>query len=132
MKLNKTPGVRFVMVCVAFILAANLPALDCWTALAMVESGEHDSAVGRHGEISRHQILPAFWRSGNPLDSRVAQFERVHRRAPSDFEFYVLWNTPAQIKHPHRAVAERARRFMNLTEDMVSQNQAFTYTYASR
>jgi hypothetical protein len=101
--------------------------MDRWTALAMVETGGNDHIVGRVGEISRYQIRPQLWSGGNPLDTRVAltnarrimaarvaAFEQSHGRAPDDFEFYVLWNAPAQINHPHRIVAERARRFMNL------------------
>jgi hypothetical protein len=108
-------------------MATNAMAMDRWTALAMVESGGDDRFVGRAGEVSRYQILPKFWTGGSPLDNqvalanaqqimavRVAAFEQSHGRAPNDFEFYVLWNAPAQVNHPHRVVAERARRFMNL------------------
>jgi hypothetical protein len=93
----------------------------------MMESGGDDRAVGRAGEVSRYQIRPELWLGGNPLDgctslanaqhimfSRATAFERSHGRSPDDFEFYVLWNAPAQINHPHRSVAERARRFVNL------------------
>jgi hypothetical protein len=109
------------------ILSTNVRAMDRWTALAMLETGGNDRIVGRVGEISRYQIRPELWPGGNPLDfhvalanarrimaARVAAFEQSHGRAPNDFEFYVLWNAPAQINHPHRVVAERARRFMNL------------------
>jgi hypothetical protein len=109
------------------ILSTNAMAMDRWTALAMVETGGNDHIVGRVGEISRYQIRPQLWSGGNPLDTRVAltnarrimaarvaAFEQSHGRPPDDFEFYVLWNAPAQINHPHRIVAERARRFMNL------------------
>ena len=110
-----------------FILSASASAMDRWTALAMVESGCDDRAVGRAGEISRYQIRRELWPGGNPLDAnvalanarlimspRVAEFEQTHGRAPDDFEFFVLWNAPAQINHPHPAVAERAWRFVNL------------------
>jgi len=109
------------------ILSTNALAMDRWTALAMLESGDNDYAIGRAGEISRYQIRPELWSGGNPLDAdaaranaqrimsfRTALFEQSHARAPDDFEFYVLWNAPAQIDHPHRIVAERARRFKNL------------------
>lgn len=112
---------------IILIMSTNAFAMDRWTALAMMESGGDDRAVGRAGEISRYQILPELWLGGNPLDkstalanaqrimfSRVTSFERTHGRSPDDFEFYVLWNAPAQINHPHRAVAGRALRFMNL------------------
>jgi hypothetical protein len=108
-------------------MSVNALAMDRWTALAMLESGDDDHAVGSAGEISRYQISLNLWPGGNPLDSlvalanarrimsaREAAFERSHGRAPDDFEFYVLWNAPAQVNHPDRAVAERARRFVNL------------------
>ena len=101
--------------------------MDRWTALATIESGGRDAAVGRVGEISRYQIRPELWRGGNPLDARVARinaqrimvsresvFRQTHGRSPTNFEFYVLWNAPTQIDHPHRVVADRARRFVNL------------------
>ncbi len=109
------------------ILSANASAMDRWAALAMFESGDNDRIVGRAGEISRYQIRRELWPSGDPLDacvalanaqrimsSRLTMFERTHGRPPDDFEFYILWNAPAQINHPHPAVADRARRFMNL------------------
>jgi hypothetical protein len=110
-----------------FILSVNASAMDRWTALAMFESGGDDRIVGRAGEISRYQIRRELWPGGNPLDTRVAlanarqimsarvaTFEQSHGRAPDDFEFYVLWNAPAQIDYPHPVVAERARLFVNL------------------
>jgi hypothetical protein len=108
-------------------MTINVMAVDRWTALGLVESGGNDRIVGRAGEVSRYQIRPELWEGGDPLDTRtalanarqimdarVAAFERSHGRQPDDFEFYVLWNAPAQIDHPHRAVAARARRFVNL------------------
>ncbi len=104
--------------------------MDRWNALSMIESANRDDAVGRVGEISRYQIRPEFWPRGNPLDARAAlliaqrimtartaAFQLTHGRAPDDFEFYVLWNAPAQVNHPHRAVVERAERFVNLMAD---------------
>ena len=48
------------------------------------------------------------------MSPRIATFENSHGRPPDDFEFYVLWNAPAQIDHPRPAVAYRARRFASL------------------
>jgi hypothetical protein len=109
------------------IMTMNAMAVDRWTALGLVESGGNDQIIGRAGEVSRYQIRPELWEGGDPLDTRTAlanarqimdarvdAFERSHGRQPDDFEFYVLWNAPAQIDHPHRAVAARARRFVNL------------------
>ena len=112
---------------IVLVLSTNALAMDRWAALAMLESGDEDDRVGPAGEISRYQIRPELWQSGNPQDPRVAltnaesimsprvaAFEKKHGRAPNDFEFYVLWNAPAEIDHPRPAVAERARRFANL------------------
>lgn len=103
--------------------------MDRWAALAMIESGDHDNAIGQAGEVSRYQIRPGLWAGGSPLNAqtartnaqaimtvRVARFEKAHGRPPTDFEFYVLWNAPGQIGHPHHAVVERARRFVNLVK----------------
>ena len=112
---------------VLLFVATNALAMDRWTALAMLESGSNDHAIGPAGEVSRYQINPKIWPGGNPSDSQVAlvnaqrimsprmeAFKKSHAREPDDFEFYVLWNAPAEIDHPHPAVAERARRFVNL------------------
>lgn len=101
--------------------------MNRWSALSMLESGNNDRAVGQRGEVSRFQILPTLWPGGNPqnrqealaaaqtiMHKRVAHFEKIHKRPPTDFEFYVLWNAPWQIRHPSRTVAERAQRFSNL------------------
>jgi hypothetical protein len=116
-----------ILLLLLIIMAMKAMALDRWTALGLVESGGNDQIIGRAGEVSRYQIRPELWEGGDPLDTRtalanarqimdarVAVFERSHGRQPDDFEFYVLWNAPAQIDHPHRAVAARARRFVNL------------------
>lgn len=107
-------------------------AMDRWAALSQIESGDNDKAVGKRGEISRYQILPDVWAAfapdkanwENPKDAlavaketmkkRCADFEQTFHRAPTDFEFYVLWNAPAQIERPGSAVTERAKRFCNL------------------
>jgi hypothetical protein len=112
---------------IILILSTNALAMDRWAALAMLESGGEDDTVGPAGEISRYQVRPELWPSGNPQDPRVAlanaqhimspriaAFEKSHGRAPDDFEFYILWNAPAQIDHPRPAVAARARRYANL------------------
>jgi hypothetical protein len=111
----------------AFISSAQ--AMDRWAALSMLESGNDDQAIGSRGEVSRYQIRPYLWPGGNPVNAhvalnvaqkimqpRVARFEQTHNRAPSDFEFYVLWNAPQEVNHPCRAVARRAERFANLVQ----------------
>jgi hypothetical protein len=114
-------------------LSVNAMAMDRWAALAMIESGNSDHLVGQAGEISRYQILPNLWAGGNPLNAqvarshaqaimtvRMAKFEQIHGRPPTDFEFYVLWNAPHQVNHPHLVVRERARRFVNLVKKSAS------------
>lgn len=106
--------------------------MDRWAALSQIESGDNDKAVGKKGEVSRYQILPDVWSAfaaenanwENPKDAlavakvamkkRCAEFERTYHRMPTDFEFYVLWNAPAQIERPGSVVSERAKRFCNL------------------
>lgn len=108
-------------------LAATASAMDRWTALAMIESGECDQAVGRAGEISRFQIKPKLWPGGDPHDpltamsaakkimrQRLDEFRLTHSRQPTNFDFYVLWNAPALVDHPGPIISERARRFANL------------------
>jgi hypothetical protein len=106
-----------------------------------------DRSVGPSGEVSRYQILPALWREHhrpraggrrparspfhNPvvakavaeriMDARVAGFVRATGRAPSDFEWYMLWHRPGAFAQrgylAHRlspAIKDRAQRFSNL------------------
>ena len=109
--------------------------MDRLSALSMLETGNDDHAVGSAGEISRFQVKKAEWRtvtnSANYsdyetarkvmtqlMDKRLHAFEEHFGRKPTDFEFYALWNAPAQAMSGHfsRAVAERCERFANLCE----------------
>ena len=109
--------------------------MDRLSALSMIETGNNDRMVGRAGEISRYQILKREWRSvtnsaryADPetakavtlklLDRRVQQFQAVRNRPPTNFEFYALWNAPAQVLEGRvsRVVADRCRRYANLCE----------------
>jgi hypothetical protein len=123
---------RFALLLSVVSLCLSSSALDRWAALSQIESGDNDKAIGKMGEISRYQILPDVWAAfapenancENPKDAltvakeamkkRCADFERTHHRVPTDFEFYVLWNAPAQIEQPGTVVSERAKRFCNL------------------
>jgi hypothetical protein len=106
---------------------------DRLSALSMIESGDDDRMVGRAGEISRYQILVREWRSvtnstrfTDPkvavavtqklIEKRVATFRSIFRRDPTDFEFYGLWNAPAQVYRGKVSpvVAERCARYANL------------------
>jgi hypothetical protein len=121
----------------AWGVVVSASGMNRWEALSMLETGDDDYAVGRCGEISRFQIRAELWPGGNPqnaraalsvarniMQARVERFEQTHRRSPTNFEFYVLWNAPAEIDHPVPCVAERARRFANLVERDAHQVQA--------
>ena len=122
-------GIRFIILIVGGLLlsAIGAQAMDRWSALSMIESGDNDSVVGPGGEVSRFQIRPELWPGGNSQDPRDAlaaareimkprleEFLKSHKRPATDFEFYVLWNAPWQADHPSKAVTERALRFANL------------------
>lgn len=112
-------------------VSLKVQAMDRWSALSQIETCDNDNAIGAAGEISRYQVKPKLWhryaRSDdwkNPavalaaarqiMRERCAGFEREYNRQPTDFEFYVLWNAPAQIERPRKAVRERAERFCRL------------------
>ncbi|MCL5097361.1 MAG: hypothetical protein M1608_07510 [Candidatus Omnitrophica bacterium] len=109
--------------------------MDRLSALAWIESGNNDHAVGRVGEISRYQIRKSEWRKvtrstryTNPyiartvavrlLEMRQCAFRKIYNRPPTDFEFYALWNAPNQILRGYISsrVAQRCRRFANLCD----------------
>lgn len=109
--------------------------MDRLSALSMIETGNNDRMVGRAGEISRYQILKREWRSvtnstryQDPatakavtlklIDRRVQAFQATYNRPPTNFEFYALWNAPAQVLEGRvsRVVAERCTRYANLCE----------------
>ena len=108
--------------------------MDRWSALSQIESGDDDHAVGSAGEVSRYQIKPEVWRryaratadwtkpedalsvAKEAMQERCTAFERSAHRPPTDMEFYVLWNAPAQVQRPGKAVAGRAERFCNLID----------------
>lgn len=111
--------------------------MERWAALAQIESGNNDHALGAAGEISRYQIKPRVWSRYAPatanwhnaeqslpiakaaMRDRCANFQHTFRRPPTDFEFYVLWNAPAQIRKPSASVTKRAQRFCNLVNSDV-------------
>lgn len=109
--------------------------LDRLSALSMIESGDNDRMVGRAGEISRYQILKREWRSVTNstrfadrkvaeavthrlIQQRVARFQAIYKRMPTDYEFYGLWNAPSQVYRGRVSpvVAERCRRYANLCQ----------------
>jgi hypothetical protein len=126
--------VKLFIVAIGLVVGLCLPikAMDRWSALSQIESGDNDHAVGPVGEVSRYQIRPELWRRYSPTNAdwtnpnnalsvarqamkeRCAAFERAMHRPPTDSEFYILWNAPAQIDRPGKAVLRRAERFCNL------------------
>jgi hypothetical protein len=114
----------------SLLLAAGAAhGMDRLSALSMLETGNNDRALGRKGEVSRFQILPSEWRrygTGDPHNpagaARAVQRIMACRVAKlyaaahplTNFDFYVLWNAPAQAGHPSPVVRERAQRFANL------------------
>ena len=126
--------INFIVACgLSWLLSvATTPALgmDRWTA----RSGNNDAAIGRAGEVSRYQIKPHLLQKyGGPwsllartnpqaalcvaqaiMRGRSMDFEHQFHRPPTEFEYYILWNAPAQIGKPGRAVSARAKRFCNL------------------
>ncbi|HLP77721.1 MAG TPA: hypothetical protein VK327_12485 [Candidatus Paceibacterota bacterium] len=120
-----------------FALLLSIPVcgwgMDRLSALSMLETGDNDFAVGRAGEISRFQVLRREWRSVTNsshyadsetargvvhqiMERRIQAFQVSFGRLPSDFEYYALWNAPAQALSGKlsRRVAERCQRFANL------------------
>jgi hypothetical protein len=115
--------------------AGSAPAMDRFDALSMIESGNNDFARGKNAEVSRFQIRREVWlqTTNIPISQatnaavalgvaqaiaakRCQAFESRHGRPPTDFEFYVLWNAPAQMENPSPAVRARAQRFVNLVQ----------------
>ena len=112
---------------VLLLVAGNAWGMERWAALSQLESGDDDKAVGPSVEVSRYQIQPDLWNSGEPTDAqaalenakhimsdRLTAFQKQHNREATDFEFYVLWNAPGQIDKPSKVVKDRADRFANL------------------
>jgi hypothetical protein len=127
------------MKALASLILALLPVcgfgMDRLSALSMLETGNDDRAIGSAGEISRFQVKKAEWQSvtnsANYCDSETARKvmiqimdKRIHAfhdhfgRQPNDFEFYALWNAPAQAMKGRITplVASRCERFANLCE----------------
>ena len=104
-----------------------------WQALALHESDDNDWAVGTHNEVGAFQIRPREWRSmtGWPIylatnrpfalyvsqklmQQRVSHYVDQFGHLPTLFEWYVLYNAPAQLGHPSADVTARAKHFVTL------------------
>lgn len=110
-------------------------------AIAQVESGANDRAVGKAGERSRYQIRPRTWRQYSPsrnyadpllaaavaqkhLDWLKTQFRNTRKFEPSDLDLAIAWQLgfegykrkgfdPSRLTPASR---DRARRVLNLTQ----------------
>lgn len=130
-------GMQSAMKTFVLLMFMSLSAfgMDKFSALSMIESGDDDFAIGKAGEISRYQILKPIWQSvtnsanytdsetarevaAQIMDKRVHTFQELFGRVPSDFEFYALWNAPAEALQGRISgkVAERCHRFANLCQ----------------
>ncbi len=111
-------------------------------ALAQIESGVDDAAVGSHGEVSRYQFMPALafaagekyrelrdvrfdlgWERDDKITRRIAlvlwrnhliNFQMRHQRSPTPVELYLLWHRPARVMEATPAEMELALRFAHL------------------
>ena len=108
--------------------------MNRWAALSQIESSNNDYAIGTVGEISRYQIRPEVWVhyaapntawqvpanalavAKKVMQARCADFQKKFQRSPNDFEFYLLWNAPAQVQCPSPVVRLRAKRFCRLVQ----------------
>src|SRR5262249_2596715 len=125
------------------VASTHCSAMERWAALAQIESGNNDHALGLAGEVSRYQIKPrvwhryasakANWRNAEQslpiakaaMRDRCTAFQHTFRRPPTDFEFYVLWNAPGQIRKPSQTVMKRAQRFCNLVNSDANAPSGF-------
>ena len=127
---------KALMFLLASIVSVN--SMTIRAALSQVESGDNDSAIGTHGEVSRFQIMPHVWRTFgrklNPrkadaawfvaekvLEARTMYFEGAFGRKPTARELYALWNAPGMLAHARgnltllpKKIQERCERFENL------------------
>jgi hypothetical protein len=109
-------GVLWIGLCAAPLLAsAQAATARQLRALSLLESGNHDHARGKRGEISRYQIAPKVWahyttsrKYTHPgvartvaeriLREREAAFRKAVRRSPTDAELFLLWSCPTRFR----------------------------------
>jgi len=132
MALHMVEEMRPLPFILLFMAAVHLRAMDRFSALSMLESGDNDQAHGRGGELSRYQFSPpviaefkidatqlrnpAYARSQavRVMTDRCSAFDQQNHRPPTDVEFYMLWHRPDRVSHPLPRELERAKRFANL------------------
>ena len=104
-------------------------------SLASVESGNNDKKIGKHGEVSRYQILPetwqyfnihyysvVFWKSHH-LAAQVAYMKfsvvmkclvATLRRKPNAYELYMGWKTADLARFKEFPCKHKAFRYATL------------------
>ena len=103
-----------------------------YKALAELETGNNDFAVGKAGEVSRYQIMPYVWSNTVPINinyatnnlysQTVARMIIEQRRNllrdvghPTPFEIALLWHRPGHLyKHTTQSDNDYATRYSNL------------------
>jgi len=94
-------------------------------ALALVESGNNPAAIGKAGETTRYQMMPAvrreFGTAEAVLQARCKSFTARFNRPCNDVEFYLLWHRPARVTNPKRVELERAQRYANTVQLLTLQ-----------
>lgn len=109
-----------------------------FAALSQLESNDNDRAHGRHGEISRYQILRRVWHQATSLSVRYATdpeisfsvavsivFNRTHGNIITPKEFAIAWHCP-NAHRLNREQREYVSRFCNLVEKLQHQPQFST------
>ena len=118
---------------VAVTQPAAQPASDDlrWRALAMIESGECDTASGRAGEIGRWQMLKRVWRENTSLPyssatnpftalavAKQEQAKRLCSRTVTDREWFLMWHCSAHVKNPNVSERDYATRGCNMLKKL--------------
>ena len=112
-------------------------------ALADIESGGNDRAVGKKGEVSAFQILPSMWKSYSESpctpyhtqrkDKSICVARKINSnntmtykkdtgQMPQVFDMYVMWNYGVtkyrKLKYDRtklpKQIKDRATRFLNI------------------
>lgn len=119
----------------------SLPSQDILlSAIAEIESGNNPKAVGKMGEVSEYQVLPAVWAfyggtsvhvsqdrkrvAGLILNKLVSEYRSTYGKDPTVKQVYLLWNQPHVIlsgRRPTQRGNEAACRFQNVVAAMQEQ-----------
>jgi hypothetical protein len=134
---------KAIFIVATLVLSAGFAqGMSFWAALAQIESGANDYAIGDVGEISRYQIRPEIWRlyssskryEDPAVALRIAQkymaklkrdFERATGRAPTEADCVILWKSGMAGYEKRGFLAgrmsiahqDRIRRFSNLRSE---------------